>query len=86
MALLPDATDDDSVLGVAERIRRALREPFLSGVDLRLSLSSSIGVAFYPDHGQEPLELIKQADFAMYRAKDLGRDHIQMGPPGVGQS
>ncbi len=85
LALLPDATDDDSVLGVAERIRRALREPFLVD-DLRLSLSSSIGVAFYPEHGQEPLELIKQADFAMYRAKDLGRDHIQMGPPGVGQS
>ncbi len=36
-------------------------------------ISPSIGISLYPDHGQVPTELLKQADTAMYQAKAAGR-------------
>ena len=39
-----------------------------------ISISSSIGVVLYPKDGRNDVELLKNADIAMYRAKELGRD------------
>jgi diguanylate cyclase (GGDEF)-like protein len=65
--------DDDSEQGVhclAERLRAAFTEPFQ--VDrLTLSVSASIGIALYPDHGQHSLNLLQAADKAMYQAKSM---------------
>ncbi|MDP2046956.1 MAG: diguanylate cyclase, partial [Deltaproteobacteria bacterium] len=36
----------------------------------------SLGVAVYPDHGDNGLQLIQSADAALYRAKDSGRDRV----------
>ncbi len=39
-------------------------------------VSASIGIALYPDHGEEMDQLIKQADDAMYRIKNTGKNEF----------
>ncbi|MDP2144102.1 MAG: diguanylate cyclase [Gallionella sp.] len=65
----------DAVM-VGEKIREALHRPFeLAG--RQLAISSSIGIALYPEHGADGVELSKNADIAMYHAKAHGRDRVQ---------
>jgi diguanylate cyclase (GGDEF)-like protein len=53
-----------------------LRPPFIvNGQPLKLSCS--VGVAVYPDNGTDAITLVKNADEAMYRAKDAGRDCVK---------
>ncbi|WP_439858993.1 sensor domain-containing protein [Pseudomonas sp. MBLB4136] len=62
---------------VAEKLRRLLAEPMrLDGH--RLQVTPSIGMALIPDHGDTPADLLKRADIALYRAKDSGRNTIQL--------
>jgi len=69
--LLPTIADANAALGVAEKIRQALREPFaLEGITL--DLDASVGIALYPDHGRDVETLLQRADVAMYLAK---QDH-----------
>jgi EAL domain-containing protein (putative c-di-GMP-specific phosphodiesterase class I) len=44
----------------------------------RLQVTPSIGIALMPDHGDTPADLLKRADIALYRAKDAGRNAIQL--------
>lgn len=60
---------------VAEKIRAALAAPFHLA-SLRVEVSSSIGVALYPDHGADEAALTLHADAAMYAAKHCGRDRV----------
>ncbi len=76
VVLLPDVVDVASAVGVGEKIRMALNEPFIVD-DQTLSLSSSIGLALYPDHGDSTLQLAKNADCAMYYAKANGRNNVR---------
>ena len=48
-----------------------------------ISVTPSIGVAMYPEHGSTPAELIKHADIAMYRAKQHGRAHCSFFQPAM---
>ncbi|MGJ7462309.1 EAL domain-containing protein [Halomonas sp. MA07-2] len=65
---------------VAQRIVEVLREPVV--VQQRsLFVSASIGLAFYPEDGQDASELTKAADTAMYRAKESGRDRFEVFKP-----
>ena len=67
-------------MAVAEKIRHALNQPFeLAGQNL--IISSSTGVAIYPDHGDSEVQLLKNADIAMYCAKDNGRNMVQLFQP-----
>jgi diguanylate cyclase (GGDEF)-like protein len=67
--VLPGARDDASALFVAERIRRALEDPFLIG-GLRLQLETSIGIAVFPEHGEDAELLLRHADIALYASKE----------------
>jgi diguanylate cyclase (GGDEF)-like protein/PAS domain S-box-containing protein len=59
-----------------ERLLAALDEPFrLAGCEF--SLSTSVGVAIYPDHGEDAEILLDRADMAMYKAKEEGRNGVQ---------
>ena len=61
---------------VAQKILEALSEPFT--VDGReMFISGSIGISLYPRDGHDATLLIKHADVAMYRAKELGRNDYQ---------
>ncbi|QQD23264.1 EAL domain-containing protein [Venatoribacter cucullus] len=66
----------DTAVKVAERILYALNQPYF--LDQReVFISASIGIAVYPNDGDSVIELLKNADMAMYHAKDLGRDNVQ---------
>jgi diguanylate cyclase (GGDEF)-like protein len=67
------STEDSSV--IASRILKILEEPFdLAHVSLNVSIS--IGIATHPGNSSESKDIIKNADIALYRAKDLGRNQI----------
>ncbi len=68
---------------VARKILEACRAPFACE-GLEVQVTASIGIAFYPDHGQDSDTLVKHADMAMYRAKKAGRNNYQIFPPETG--
>ncbi|MNM29127.1 Cyclic di-GMP phosphodiesterase Gmr [compost metagenome] len=62
------------------RLIPAMREPHqVEGHELHVSCS--VGVAIYPDHGNDMDTLMRHADAAMYQAKSGGRDHARMFTP-----
>lgn len=63
---------------VAEKIRQALNQPF-DLLGLPQSILPSIGVALYPEHGEEEQKLLEHADEAMYGAKKNGGNRAQSG-------
>ena len=65
---------------LATRICAAIRStPFASeGDDGDLAVTVSIGGAVYPDHGTSSRVLLQEADRALYRAKNSGRDRWMM--------
>jgi diguanylate cyclase (GGDEF)-like protein/PAS domain S-box-containing protein len=78
--LFDQAADADVIAGTVQNIRTAIGEPVrLEGHDVRVT--SSVGVAIYPDDGAEVDTLLANADAAMYRAKDNGRDNFQFYTP-----
>jgi diguanylate cyclase (GGDEF)-like protein/PAS domain S-box-containing protein len=58
---------------VANKIREALHVPF-SLSNHEVTVTASLGIAFYPDDARDPDTLMKYADTAMYQAKQAGRD------------
>lgn len=71
--LLPNVTRTEDVVDVASRIIQMSRKPWsVDGHEFRVT--ASIGIAVYPDDGDDADLLVKNADTAMYRVKDLGRD------------
>lgn len=75
--LLPEITHADAVAGVARKILESLSKPFsVEGHDL--FVTASIGVSCFPADGDDAETLLKCADAAMYRAKELGRNQAQL--------
>ncbi|WP_298621722.1 diguanylate cyclase [uncultured Zoogloea sp.] len=75
VVLLPHIDSGHDAELVAEKIRVALAESFqIDG--LRLDVSSSIGIAVYPEHGTDDVSLLLHADGAMYAAKHGGRNRV----------
>lgn len=75
IVLLLNLSSVADAVQIAEKIRAALNEPMLLD-GKELSISSCIGVALYPEHGQTQTELSRHADTAMYQAKERGRDRV----------
>jgi len=66
--LLPRLTTRASLLNVIERIRSAIEKPFVLD-ELPLSVEGSVGIALFPEHGEDVDLLLRRADVAMYVAK-----------------
>jgi len=66
--ILEGITDEDIGIKVAQDILNLIREPFQIE-DQSITVSASIGISFYPQHGQDVTLLLDRADQAMYRAK-----------------
>lgn len=75
VVILPEIESAQDAITVAEMILLALNQAFeIAGHTLHIS--SSIGIACYPEHGRDEKHLLKQADDAMYRAKEGGRNRM----------
>ena len=74
--LLEPFEDAATAAAVAQRILGRLQMPVnLSGEQIQLT--SSIGIALFPDHATDEKTLLRHADAAMFRAKGLGRNNFQ---------
>ena len=75
--LLPEVVSAEGVAGVARKVLHSLARPFhVDGHDF--FVTASIGVGCYPSDGEDAETLLKSADAAMYRAKELGRNQVQL--------
>jgi diguanylate cyclase (GGDEF)-like protein/PAS domain S-box-containing protein len=70
---VPDLVSVEPVRQLADALIDAFAAPIVLA-DQELSISPSIGIAMYPEHGQSVEELLKSADTAMYQAKRRGRN------------
>jgi diguanylate cyclase (GGDEF)-like protein len=75
--LLPSIKAERHATLVVEKIRAALNGP-VAVAGHSLPMSASIGVTVYPQHGEDDVALSRHADEAMYRAKQGGRNGMQM--------
>ena len=80
VALLGDLNSEDEVTFIAEKMLDSLRGEFRVN-EYQLSVSTSIGVSIYPDDGETSVQLLRNADLAMYRAKDAGRNRFEYYKP-----
>jgi len=74
IVVLPDIYDNAK--DVATKIRKTIEDPFVMENNVILQISSSIGVAIYPQHGKNQTTLMESADKAMYEAKKGGRNKV----------
>jgi diguanylate cyclase (GGDEF)-like protein len=74
--LLADIENPDECESVLARVMSSLAMPFVLKGDVSVTLSASIGVALFPEGGETPDELMRNADQAMYAAKRAGRNRI----------
>ncbi len=78
LVLLPDLQTSDDAVAVAEKIRLVLEQPVVTPSGLTLQASASIGIAIYPEHAQTAQDLLRLGDSAMYQAKSIGGNFVQM--------
>jgi len=78
--ILSDLPGDAHVENMATTIIQRLSEPFHLGKE-QAYISGSIGITLYPSDAQQSSELIKNADQAMYVAKDLGKNRFAYFTP-----
>ena len=76
IVVLDSSVNKKSAGYVCEKILEVVKEPININNNI-LNTSASIGVAMYPDDGEDITTLIKNADTAMYHAKKLGKDNYQ---------
>lgn len=73
IVLLHEIDKKEDALMVAEKIRQSLAQPLNLAGNI-IGISTSLGIAIYPEHGVNEEELINHADNAMYAAKEAGRN------------
>ena len=82
VVLLSEVEHPEDVAFTARRMLRAVAQPhYIDQYDLHVT--TSIGVSVYPDDGLDPETLIKNADTAMYQAKENGRENYQFFKPSM---
>src|SRR5438132_6882661 len=80
--LIPRIEQVEDAAKIAQKILETLKIPFIVG-ERELFVTTSIGISVYPNDGADPETLLRNADTAMYRAKDSGRDNYQLYAPAM---
>jgi len=75
--ILPE-TDIDEAMAIAESLRQKVEAHEYPSKQGKLKVTVSLGVATFPTHGRNKESLIESADKALYRAKDAGRNRVEM--------
>ncbi len=75
--IIPNLMRSEDAVPVAHKILEAVRQPFTIE-EREFFISTSIGISFFPEDGMDAESLIKNADTAMYQAKEQGRDNYQL--------
>lgn len=76
--VLPGVASPRDAAIVAEKIIASFNVPFQISEVCRPVIGASIGITAFPSEGQDTDELIKQADAAMYRAKNSGKNSFSI--------
>ncbi len=71
-----DFADPEALVSTAQRLVHSISEPYQLGQH-RLEVTASVGISIYPNDGTTITELIKNADTAMYKVKEHGRNGFQ---------
>jgi diguanylate cyclase (GGDEF)-like protein/PAS domain S-box-containing protein len=80
VVLLPHVRQKEGAARIVRKVLARMEEPFrLAGQEVHLTTSA--GIALFPQNGKDPDTLLANADAAMYRAKDLGRNAFQFWDP-----
>ena len=74
--LLSDIEQMEDSVGIAKIILKAFQQPFVCD-NHKLTSSTSIGIAVYPDDGEDIDSLLKNSDMAMYSVKTQGRNNYK---------
>lgn len=74
--IVPEITHEDQVQRIAQEVNSLFHQPFILK-ETEHSVTTSIGIALFPDHGDNATTLIMNADRAMYRAKEEGKNQYR---------
>ncbi len=74
--IVDSATAGSRIVDIVRRVLRTVSQPAILG-EREFAVSCSIGLSMFPQDGQDAETLLRNADAAMYRAKDLGRNMFQ---------
>jgi|GEM_PF-326687 diguanylate cyclase (GGDEF)-like protein/PAS domain S-box-containing protein len=77
VVLLPELEDPADAARLARRIIESIQEPMRLG-EREMAVTTSVGIALYPEDAQDSDGLLKCADHAMYQAKEIGRNRFQL--------
>jgi diguanylate cyclase (GGDEF)-like protein/PAS domain S-box-containing protein len=80
--LVEDAEGADYVTGLAERLLDELRRPILVD-DTELEIEASVGIVLAGPDARDADALVRDADIAMYAAKELGKDRVEVFHPAM---
>jgi diguanylate cyclase (GGDEF)-like protein len=82
--LLPSVVDQEQIERTAEQLIRTIEQPLRYG-KRALHVSASVGITLFPENGTDPKTLIKQADTALYHAKQAGRGRFSLYTAAMGE-
>ena len=80
VVLVPNIKYETNLADITLKVRDSLQRPYSAG-GINLHITPSIGIAIFPDDGDTANVLIKNADAAMYLAKEKGRNNYQFYTP-----
>jgi diguanylate cyclase (GGDEF)-like protein/PAS domain S-box-containing protein len=83
MILVPELQSVESIQQFAQMILQSFESPFFVE-EMSLYIGTSIGISLYPNDGKDEEALMKNADTAMFRAKERGRNHYQLYNHAIG--
>lgn len=73
---IDDASDEENVFTRVERIRKAVEFSIVEREGIRKQITASFGLSFYPEDGDNLLEVINSADQELYKAKYAGKNQV----------